>query len=129
MGLNIALAQENIMTAFVNMPNFPFKTGQLKEHIYDGSLAFMGNNIETNLLENDLVKYGFILNNSPRIRYNVRPTRAADKLDSRRTIKGVSKKSYSFIEHPNKHYRFMDNFFENDAIGIIERTLGVRRVS
>ena len=110
MGLDIERANSAVMDGLV--PRIPMRTGQLQGHIFDNGEFAYDNTVGTDLLKNPLVYYGFILNNSPTIRRAIR--RNGHKYDYKISV--------------NKHFRFLDRYFEDEAIRIFEQELGVKRI-
>lgn len=107
-------------------PWAPYATGQLRDNIVDG-ITINDNSASMSLLGNPLVYYGIILNNAPSIRYGLKKSGVFNrerKTEGDRTYIG----SYRYVRRDNKHYHYLDNYFNNEAAQIVERELGAKRI-
>ena len=104
-------------TAFINAS--PLRTGQLRDSAGD-----VGSMMDNLIMPDGAIGfrlfgthgqgyYGSILNEAPTIRYNVRDTST-----------GVM----TTLARPNRHYKYVDNFFERWADTLPLLVPGLRRV-
>lgn len=108
----LANARDSIMSALTD--RIPVDTGQLRNLFFDnGTFEYGDTTVGVNMMQNPLIYYGFILNNSPTIRYR---------------LKKQADNTYSYEKKINEHFGFIDRFFENEAVSIFERELGVKRI-
>lgn len=119
---------EGVIRITPQPPWAKYATGRLRDNIIDKTgIIVTDNSASFSMLNNPIVHYGIILNNAPTIRRRIRTEPIMIPGKRKPFIKSGGYRS-TFIRTQNIHYHFLDNFFNNEAVSIVERELGVKKI-